>query len=341
MTRQFYIRKSKPAFTMAISRAARWTYHYGLTPESPIMFAYLGLACVTKQEFRVGAMHGEAALSLIDKTNNQLVKVQAHYIIWYMVMPWSHHVRDSSCPLVAAYHHGLQSGDIESAMKCLFAKLIIDLISGRSLLLIERTCQNVVPLMEHEGTKEVALLTRALWQTVLKLTGDDDETEDSILLDGKAFSETNFLRDPNASPYIKLYLGALKSYVCLFTGQYTKGAELALMRGNAFIDDVPGAALGLVDLVGRGIPMISVMKSSKKRSYTKELNEIRQLSKTWSSKGVCSRIHLELLLEAEHFALDGKCDEASDAFKKVSSLQEVMSFAIDMISLIVVVLCRV
>ena len=285
------------------------------------MFAYLGLAYVIKQEFRVGAMKGEAALFLIDKSNNEWVKVQAQYIIWYMVIPWSHHVRDSSRPLVAAYHHGLQSGDIESAMKCLFAKLIIDLISGRSLLLIEQTCRNAVPLMEHAGIEEVALLTRALWQTVLNLIGDDEKIGDSILLDGKAFSETEFVRDPDASPYIKLYLGALKSYVCLFTGQYAKGAELALERGNTFIEGVPGAALGLVDLVSRAVPMISMMKSPKKRVYAKALKDIRQLSKTWSSKGVCSMIHLELLLEAEHAALEGRRNEASDAFKKVSTCQ--------------------
>jgi hypothetical protein len=43
-----------------------------------------------------------------------------------------------------------------------------------------------------------------------------------------------------------------------------------------------------------------------------------QRSKAWSNKGVCSTIHLEFLLQAEQAALDGKKDDAADAFKKVS-----------------------
>jgi hypothetical protein len=303
---------------MAISRAARWTYHYGLSPESPIMFAYLGLAYTIKQEFRVGAMNGEAALALLGKTTNQGIKVKAHYIIWYKVMPWIRHVRDSSRPLLAAYNFGLQAGDIESAMKCIFGKLIIDLISGRSLLLIAKTCQAIVPQMEHARVDEIAMLTRVLWQAVLNLIGDDKDIKEPSVLNGKAFDETDFLQDPDASTYIKKYLDALKSYVCLFTGEFAKGAELAAERENKFLESVPGSALGLVDFVSRGIPMIEMTKASKKRPYTKALSDVMQRSKAWSNKGVCSTIHLEFLLQAEQAALDGKKDDAADAFKKVS-----------------------
>jgi hypothetical protein len=308
---------------MAISRAARWTYHYGLSADSPVMFAYLGLAYVMKQEFRVGAMNAEAAISLLDKTSNQAVKVKANYIVWYKIMPWSRHVRDSSRPLLAAYNFGLQSGDIEFAMKCIFGKLTIDLISGRSLLLIEQTCRAVVPQMEHAGVYEVASLTRVLWQTVLNLVTDDGSVEDITVLNGKAFSETDFAQDPDpstgSSPYIKKYLDALKSYLYLFIGDYAKGAELALARGEDFIDTIPGSALGLIDLVSRGIPLIIESRTSKKK-YAKALNDVKQCSKAWLNKGVCSMIHLEFLLEAEQAALDGKLDDASVSYKKVSSV---------------------
>lgn len=307
---------------MAISRAARWTYHYGLTAASPTIFAHLGLAYIIKLEFRVGAMNAEAALSLLEKTNNHAVKVNAHYLIWYKVMPWSRHVRDSSRPLLAAYNFGLQSGDIESAMKCLFGKLIIDLISGRSLSLIEQTCRALVPQMEHAGVYEVASLTRVLWQTVLHLIGDD-EIEDPLLLNGQAFNETDFLRDSDAPTHIKMHLDALKSYLYLFTGEYAKGAELALGRENKFIETVPGSALGLVDFMSRGLPML-VQSQTAKKKYFKAVSDVRQRSKAWSSKGVCSMIHLELLLEAEQASLDSKLEDASNAYKKVSSFYYLM-----------------
>jgi hypothetical protein len=217
------------------------------------MFAYLGLACTIKQEFRVGAMNGETALALLSKTSNQIIKVKTHFIVWYMVMPWVRHVRDSSRPLLAGYNFGLQSGDIASAMACIFGKLIIDLISGRSLRLIEITCRAFVPQMENAGVEDVALGTRILWQTVLHLIGND--VKDSTLLVGEAFNETDFMQNTNSPPHIKHYLDALKSYLYLFTGQHAKGAELALERENKFIESVPGSALGLVDLVSRGIPL--------------------------------------------------------------------------------------
>eukprot|EP00804_Cyclotella_cryptica_P006822 CCRYP_010950-RA/>CCRYP_010950-RA protein AED:0.24 eAED:0.24 QI:0/0.8/0.66/1/0.8/0.66/6/1906/1244 len=324
---QFYIRQSKPAFIMAISRAARWTLHYGLTAESPIMFAYLGLAYTIKEEFRVGSMNGEAALALLTQTNNQIIKAKTHFIVWYMVMPWVRHVRDSTRPLLAGYNFGLQSGDVACAMACIFGKLVIDLISGRSLRLIELTCRAFVPQMEDARVEDVALGTRILWQTVLHLIGND--IKDSTLLVGEAFNETEFTQNPNAPPHIKNYLDALKSYLFLFTGQHTKGAELALERENKFIESVPGSALGLVDLVSRGIPLIEMSKATKKRNYTKALNDVRARSKAWSNKGVCSMIHLELLLEAEQAALDGKLDDAADFYKKGMSFASRSGFVQD------------
>ena len=305
---------------MTISRAARWTFQYGLglSTDSPIVFAYLGLAYVTKQEFHVGGMTGEAALVLMCNSNNQSIKVKAYYTIWYKVMPWTRHLRDSSRPLLAAYNYGLQAGDIEAAMKCIFSKLVIDLISGRSLVLIEKTCQAFVPQMEHARLDEIALLTRVLWQTVLNLIEDDEETDDPSLLSGIAFVETDFIQDPKASPQVMNYLYALKSYLCLFTGQYEKGAELALERGDTFLESVPGAALGLVDLVSRGIPIIEMAKTTKKRIYTKTLIGLRKQSKSWLSKGVFSMVHLEHLFDAEYAVLEGRQDDAADAFKKVS-----------------------
>ena len=308
---------------MTISRAARWTFQYGLglSTDSPIVFAYLGLAYVIKQEFYFGATNGEAALLLMCKSNNQSIKVKAHYIIWYKVMPWIRHLRDSSQPLLAAYNYGLQAGDIEAAMKCIFSKLIIDLISGRSLVLIEKTCRALVPQMEHARVEEVALLTRVLWQTVLNLIGDDEESgHDPSLLSGIAFVETDFVQDPKASPHVMKYLYALKSYLCLFTGQYEKGAELALERGDNFLESVPGAALGLVDLVSRGIPIIEMAKTTRKRIYTKALIGLRKQSKDWLSKGVFSMVQLEHLFDAEQAVLEGRQDDAADAFKKVNPI---------------------
>lgn len=299
---------------MAISRAGRWTLHYGLTAESPIMFAYLGLAYTIKQEFRVGAMNCEAALALLNAANNS-VKVKTHIIVWYMVMPWVRNVRDSARPLLAGYNFGLQAGDVEGAMTCIFGKAIIDLISGRSLQLIEQTCRIVVPQMELFGVDDISLLTRMLWQTVLNLI--DDEIEDQTMLVGEAFNEVDFTQDPSPSPHTKHYLDAFKSYLYLFTGEYTKGAELALERENKFIDNVPGSALGLVDLVSRGIPLVEMTRSTKKRNYSKALSEVKIRSKAWSSKGVCSTIHLEYLLEAEQAALDNRLDDACDFYKKV------------------------
>lgn len=291
------------------------------------MFAYLGLAYTIKQEFRVGAMNGEAALALLSKTSDQIIKVKTHFIVWYMVMPWVRHVRDSTRPLLAGYNFGLQSGDIASAMSCIFGKLIIDLISGRSLRLIELTCRAFVPQMEDAGVEDVALGTRILWQTVVNLIGND--IKDSTLLVGEAFNETEFTQNPNAPPHVKCYLDALKSYLFLFTGQHAKGAELALERENKFIESVPGSALGLVDLVSRGIPLIEMIKATKKRVYAKALNDVKLRSKAWSNKGVCSMIHLELLLEAEQAALDGKLDDAADFYKKGISFASRSGFVQD------------
>lgn len=95
------ILQDREAFMMAVSRLARWTFHYGLSNESPVVFAFYALSFIIQQDFAAGAMNGKVALALLENTNNRNAKAKTLFFVWFMVMPWTRHVRDSEKPLVA------------------------------------------------------------------------------------------------------------------------------------------------------------------------------------------------------------------------------------------------
>jgi len=310
----FMILQDKQSFAMIVSRMARWTFHYGLSLESPVVFAYYAISFIIRGDFAAGALNGWIALSLLEEFSNRKAKARTIFLVWYYVLPWSRHIRDSERPLIAGYHFATDCGDTRMSFFCIFGKLIADLISGRPLRQIDDVCRAFVPQIAQ--SELVGTLMRILWQTVLNLIG---QCEDVNKLVGEGWNELEIaLEESPHSPYVKNHFKAFKSYLYLFNGEHKRSVDLAMERQDQFLEDNPGSALGLIDLISRGMPLFDAAQRTKKKRYINASNKIRKTCKTWlqNGNGVGSVVHHGMLFDAEKAILEGKVEDAKGLYKR-------------------------
>ena len=108
-------------------------------------------------------------------------------------------------------------------------------------------------------------------------------------------------------------LGVYYSCQCLlymYFGEYTKGAELAIQRGDAYAIGVPGHVWTMIETFVRGMCLYVASQTSRKRKYVKEAKKVHRLIKSWIKKGNPNVKHYDLLLEAENATLKGNLEEA-------------------------------
>lgn len=102
----------------------------------------------------------------------------------------------------------------------------------------------------------------------------------------------------------------------MFSGEYQLGVDFAIERNDQFLEGNPGSALGLVDLVSRGVPLYEAAQKRKKKRYVNASNRVRKTCASWIKNGACSVLHHGFLLDAEKAVLNGKLDDAKTLYKK-------------------------
>jgi predicted ATPase len=76
-------------------------------------FATLGVILVTNGKEDEGTRYGRLALSILNKFQARDLECRVHTIVYGMIHPSSHAMRDSIKPLLAAHRTGLVTGDIQ------------------------------------------------------------------------------------------------------------------------------------------------------------------------------------------------------------------------------------
>jgi hypothetical protein len=104
-------------------------------------------------------------------------------------------------------------------------------------------------------------------------------------------------------------------YICqsslyLYFGEYEKGAEIAIERGDAYSDGVPGHVMVMIDTFTRAMLLYGAAQKTRKRQYSKEAKRVHNLVKSWVRKGNPNVTHYDLLLNAEAAVLRGNLDAA-------------------------------
>jgi len=124
----------------------------------------------------------------------------------------------------------------------------------------------------------------------------------------KLKSEKHFLSQKDHT-----VLGVFHSFQCilfLYFGEYEKGANLAIERGDTYSKGVPGHVWIMIETFVRGMSLYAMARKTKKRIYRRHAKKVHKMIKSWVRKGNPNVKHYDLLFNAESAALEGKLDAA-------------------------------
>ena len=171
-----------------VIRCQEWTLRYGWSEIAPTTFASIGLLlCGTLFDFKTARIFGEYALRLLDKTQLKWIKPRVLMIVYGGVLHWTEPIHGMLKPLMEGYELGMESGDHAKAVHNLNMYLQVSMVAGRPLEAIESDCRRYTRLMKELKQGMLANFSSCLWQAVLNLMGESENTTE---LTGEAMVES-------------------------------------------------------------------------------------------------------------------------------------------------------
>jgi len=315
-------------------RGIQWTLHYGMCESTPLCFAWAAIFLVGARNFAVAGEYAELALLAQSKINSQVgecvVTCIAHGMVWPWISPGQNHVK----PLLKAYKSGTQTGDNGNAGWSIFLMFSINLLSGKALPAIEEDCKIYVPPMRDLDLVTIARICSHLWQIVLNLMGLHPlENHNTVILTGSEMDEEAFLETTSSEQLSFRYFQVFKMYAYTYFGDYEIGAEYALKIGDDFTATCPGTSIGMCDPFLRGICLYAMARkrsnNKKSKQFTKAALKARSTIHSWLKKGNPNVKHYAALLDAEHAAMRGRKEAASEFYKDAILLAARFGFVQD------------
>lgn len=192
-------------------------------------------------------------------------------------------------------------------------------MTGKPLQEVEADCRVGVNRMKLLNRKEAMHFTCPLWQTTLNLVGFDPFR---TALAGEAFEiedENDVWEIAEAGP-LRPHLEICKTALKTYFGDYVSGADLFINRGDRYLNDHPGHPQGNMDSFLKGVCLFAASQQSKKSKYRKHAYKARAVIASWWKKGNPNSQHQLSFLDAEHFALNKKWEDALICYQKTIAL---------------------
>lgn len=126
-------------FSMLAYRMVIWQLQEGLTPESALSFASLGVYYSgTLKDFDHASFLGDIALRLLERPTSKALKARVLMLVSAYILPWVRSATDVIKPLAQAGQLALEIGDFGMALFALTEQIYIEYSVGRSLPELER-----------------------------------------------------------------------------------------------------------------------------------------------------------------------------------------------------------
>jgi len=193
----------------------------------------------------------------------------------------------------------------------------MQLLVGAPLDELDTHCRGYLPQMKDLKRAENVLYIRPIWQAAMNLMGCSEHPTKMV---GEALcmakDEEEIFRMAQASVFSLRNLEMLKNALHTYFGEYEKGADLAIARGeDSYLRDLPSMPAGMWDLLFTGICLFSMACISNKQKYKKYALRARAKVHSWLQKGNPNVGHHAALLDAEYYVLKKKHDKASKCYE--------------------------
>jgi len=314
-------------------RSVRRTIEHGITNESPPAFALLGLLLTYFQnDFYTGKMYAEHAISMMrqpqksSSSSNKksfvfTTEARTMYTCYGMVLNWTQPWETCRGPLLDAYHVGMSSGDVESAMWCMYYYLDSSWNTGSSLMSLDRDFMTYTKACQDTRQPLQYMCLAMNWQIVLNLRGLST-TNRRTVLSGDAFDERIILQrsasNKNSSDLslLQLILKRYKLYAALYFGEWEVACSIGMSIIDEYCKKLPGQSGCIYVTYISGLAALAVSKfKSKEKKYRRHGRKCRNKLKEWADRGNPNCIHFVAMLDGEYDASRGMADTAGKHFE--------------------------
>ncbi|MGF1482228.1 MAG: AAA family ATPase [Cyanophyceae cyanobacterium] len=291
--------------------------HYGNAVAHTHAYANYGLILCRAANFELGYQFGQLALRLLERLNAKELKAMTLFVTTYFTIPGKFHISQTFSALLAAYHSGLATGDLEHAALSIQIYCYLSYFSAARPL----------PELEQEITTYSSTINQLrndtlIHQIVLNLIGEDEPYR----LVGEVYNEEQelplYVQRNQRSTIYYLYLNKL--ILCYLFNQYQEAFENAVCA-EPYVDTSTGTLLCPLFYFYDSLARLAVYPQSlaveQKQILAKVASNQKQI-RTWARSAPMNFLHKLHLVEAERCRVLGQVQEAREQYDQAIMLAQ-------------------
>ena len=293
----------------------------GQSQVSAFVYAWYGtLLCKTSSQVDKGYEFGQLALATLDITASTDIKAKTQFMVHCMIYHWKNHVRDTLEPLLKAYHHGRENGDIEYASWAILVRCEHLFCMGRSLIEVEQELQASEHIIQKFQQQSALLHNQIFHQATLNLLG---QSETPHRLKGEKFDHASL--DHLQQQELEK-TGVFHAYLCELILYYLFDQRDQATAAAALASQYKGSAAALLAIATfylydslTQITRYPTVSSPERLDVLNHLKENQQHLERWAQHAPHNHRHKYDLVEAERHRLLGHSLQAIEGYDRAIS----------------------
>ncbi|MGF1673839.1 MAG: AAA family ATPase, partial [Rivularia sp. (in: cyanobacteria)] len=288
---------------------------YGNTPLSAFAYATYGLilSAFTGATAR-GYQFGQLGLTLMHKLSAPQLGAKITAIFDNCIRHWQDPLQTTLKPLLQGYQIGLQTGDLEWSVWCIFGYSFHSYCAGKELTELEQELANYSMAIAQCKQTTALNYQKVYHQAVLNLLGRNDNPE---ILVGDVYNEDLMLpqhQQVNDRPAV-YHVKINKLILCYLLENYEQAIAQAAIA-EEYLDGVPGLFVSALLPFYDCLAQLAI--SSKETGFLQESRILQHKEKLdqFATLAPSNHLHKFNLVEAEYCRVLGEYSQAIELYER-------------------------
>ncbi|MEB3219574.1 MAG: AAA family ATPase, partial [Nostocales cyanobacterium 94392] len=286
---------------------------YGNTPLSAFAYATYGLiiSAFTGATVR-GYQFAQLGLTLMDKLSAPQLAAKIITIFNDCIRHWQDPLQTTLKPLLQGYQMGLETGDLEWSVWCIFSYSFHSYCAGKELTELEQELANYSMAIAQCKQTTALNYQKVYHQAVLNLLGRNENPE---ILVGDAYNEDLMLpqhQEVNDRPAV-YHVKINKLMLCYLFENYEQAIAQAVVA-EEYLDGVPGLFVSALLPFYDCLAQLAI--SSKETGFFQESRILQHKEKLdqFATLAPSNHLHKFNLVEAEYYRILGEYSQAIELY---------------------------
>ncbi|KAL3928585.1 MAG: hypothetical protein SGBAC_012588 [Bacillariaceae sp.] len=300
---------------LSVCKIVEFTLENGLCDYSAPSFATLSAILMNwKSDYEGAAQIAESALALqqhYGRTNAAITS----YTVYGYCLAWSRPLHECAEPYFQIYISGMREGNIEYSLYALIVYfLLIPYVLGKPLSQMLEECPKILAQTEDLKQSYHAFQAKCYRQVFLNLSQPHCPHPNKLEGESIDADEIETARKSKNTMVLGL-LHYYESQLLLFFDD-PSFADRAIKDRELFSEYCGNDPNLFIETFHRGVCLYTAACRTKKRKYKKHALMVRKTIAKWKQAGNPNVLYYCLFLDAMHFALQRKHNQADALFKK-------------------------